>query len=125
MDGYLLHPTIAVLALAGSLALAGTIAAADAQSSSPSTPIAPAPDAGQPNLTRPNGSTNGPAGTAVQTRTSRSLYSNGAEVDTSQDFQKTQSYSSGGGALSAHTHIQSTGPVTTVKPPSSSQEIPQ
>jgi len=38
---------------------------------------------------------------------------NGAQTDTSQSFNKTQSYSSGNGALTAHTHIETTGPATT------------
>ena len=98
---------------------------ATAQVPSPSVPNAPQPGLAQPNLTQPNLATNGPAGTAVQTQTTRNLYRNGAEVDSSRVFKKSQSYSSGNGALSARTHIETTGSVTTVKPPSPSQEIPQ
>jgi len=88
-------------------------------------PGASAPGLAKPGLTQPDRSTNGPAGTAVQTQTTKTVVAPGTEVDTSQSFKKNQSYTSGSGQLSAQTHIQTTGPVSVVKPVSPSQETPQ
>lgn len=66
---------------------------------------------------QPNLSTNGPPGTYDQTRTRRTTYANGVEVDTQQSFHKSQAYNSGNGALSATTVIKSSGPTTTVTAP--------
>ena len=60
-----------------------------------------------------NQSTNGPAGTYDKTTTRTTTAPNGAQTDTTESFDKTQSYTSGNGALTAHTHIETTGPATT------------
>ena len=39
------------------------------------------------------------------------------QTDTTQSFDKSQSYTSGNGALTAHTHIETTGPTTTTTRP--------
>ncbi len=60
-----------------------------------------------------NRSTNGPAGTYDKTTTQSTVAPNGGQTDTTQSFDKSQSYTSGNGALTAHTHIETTGPTTT------------
>jgi hypothetical protein len=60
-----------------------------------------------------NQSTNGPAGTYDATTTRAVVAPNGAQTDTTESFDKTQSYTSGNGALTAHTHIDTAGPATT------------
>ncbi len=60
-----------------------------------------------------NQSTNGPAGTYGMTTTQTTVAPNGGQTDTTQSFDKSQSYTSGNGALTAHTHIETTGPTTT------------
>lgn len=66
------------------------------------------------NLPQPNFSTNGPAGTTTSQTTQQSNYPNGAQVDTTRSFQKTQTYGNTNGMLHAETKIQTTGPATTV-----------
>ena len=70
-----------------------------------------------PNLVQPDLSTNGPAGTYDKTRTHKTVYANGVEVDTTQSFHKRQTYESGHGQLRASTSIKSSGPTTLVKVP--------
>ena len=60
-----------------------------------------------------NQSTNGPAGTYDMTTTQTTVAPNGGQTDSTQSFDKSQSYTSGNGALTAHTHIETTGPTTT------------
>ena len=60
-----------------------------------------------------NQSTSGPAGTYDMTTRQTTVAPNGERTDTTQSFDKTQSYTSGNGVLSAHTHIETTGPTTT------------
>lgn len=60
-----------------------------------------------------NQSTNGPAGTYGMTTTQTTTAPNGVQSNTTQRFDKSQSYTSGNGALSAHTHIETTGAATT------------
>jgi hypothetical protein len=60
-----------------------------------------------------NQSTNGPAGTYDATTTQTTIAPNGVQSSTTQNFDKSQSYTSGNGVLSAHTHIETTGPATT------------
>jgi len=135
MNGYLLATAIAAASVIGAATLTSAATVANAQTAqtqstqtqgtSLGVPNAPDPALAQPNLTQPNLSTNGPAGTAVQTKTTKLLYSNGAELQTSRRFKKSQSYTSGNGALTARTHVEVTGPATTVQTPSTQQEIPQ
>jgi hypothetical protein len=67
-----------------------------------------------------NQSTNGPAGTYDMSTTHTALVPDGTKTDTTQSFDKSQSYTSGNGVLSAHTHIDTTGPTTTtIIPPTS------
>jgi len=68
-------------------------------------------------LVQPNFSTNGPPGTYKKNQTRRTLYANGVEVQTTRSFQKSQSYSSGNGELSATTSIKGSGPTTSVSVP--------
>jgi hypothetical protein len=68
------------------------------------------------NSTQPNLSTNGPAGTYDATKTRRTIDSNGAATDTTQTFDKSQTYTGGNGALSAKTSIETTGATTTTLP---------
>jgi hypothetical protein len=60
-----------------------------------------------------NLSTNGPAGTYDSTTTQTTVAPNGRQTDTTQNFDKSQSYTSGNGALTARTHIETSGPTTT------------
>jgi hypothetical protein len=76
------------------------------------TPASPAQNLVQPDLT-----TNGPAGSYDKTKTRRTVYANGVEVDTTQSFHKRQTYESGHGQLRASTIIKSSGPTTIVKLP--------
>jgi hypothetical protein len=64
-----------------------------------------------------NQSTNGPAGTYDMSTTQTTLAPNGVKSETTQSFDKSQSYTSGDGALSAHTHIDTAGPTTTTTIP--------
>jgi hypothetical protein len=57
-------------------------------------------------------STNGPAGTYDMNKTTTTVAPDGATTDVTQRFDKSQSYTSGNGALSAHTHIETVGPAT-------------
>ena len=98
--------------LAGAAALVLTTSVAVAQ-----TPPFDAANAPQPNM-----STNGPAGTYDVKKVRRTVDSDGNTTDTTQTFDKSQTYSSGNGALRAHTIIRSSGPTTTEAPSSS---IPQ
>ena len=67
-----------------------------------------------------NQSTNGPAGTYDMSTTRSAIAPDGAKTETTQSFDKSQSYTSGNGVLSAHTHIDTTGPTTTtINPPTS------
>jgi len=68
------------------------------------------------NSTQPNLSTNGPAGTYDMTKTRRTIDSTGVATDTTETFDKSQTYTGGDGALSAKTSIQTTGPTTTTIP---------
>ena len=65
------------------------------------------------NSTQPNLSTNGPAGTYDMTKTRRTIDSSGVATDTTETFDKSQTYTGGDGELSAKTSIQTTGPTTT------------
>ena len=60
-----------------------------------------------------NRSTNGPAGTYDMTTTVTTVAPDGGQTDTTQSFDKSQSYTSGNGALTAHTHIETPGIETT------------
>lgn len=75
--------------------------------------LAQNPTVGATNSPSQNQSTNGPAGTYDTTTTRTTVGPNGAQTDTTERFDKTQSYTSGNGALTAHTHIETTGPATT------------
>ncbi len=79
------------------------------------------------NSVQPNMSTNGPAGTYVIHKEQSSVDANGNATVTKQSFTKSQTYSSGNGALKAHTVIQTSGPTTTLVPiplvPTNPQEI--
>lgn len=66
------------------------------------------------NLPQPDYSINGPAGTATRQTTRQTNYPNGAQVDTTKKFEKTQSYGNSNGMLSARTKIKTQGPVTTI-----------
>lgn len=79
--------------------------------------IAQTSTSGDHNLVQPDLSTNGPAGTYDKTKTRRTVYANGVEVDTTQSFHKRQTYESGNGQLRASTSIKSSGPTTIVKVP--------
>lgn len=79
--------------------------------------VAQTSTSGDRNLVQPDLSTNGPAGTYDKTKTHRTVYANGVEVDTTQSFHKRQTYESGHGQLRASTSIESSGPTTIVKPP--------
>ncbi len=79
--------------------------------------VAQTPAAGEQSQVQPDLSTNGPAGTYDKTKTHRTVYANGVEVETTQSFHKRQSYESGHGQLRASTSIKSSGPTTTVKVP--------
>ena len=80
---------------------------------SASAALAQSPAVDATNSPSQNQSTNGPAGTYDMTTTRTTVAPNGVQTDTSKSFDKTQSYTSGNGALSAHTHIETTGPTTT------------
>jgi hypothetical protein len=75
--------------------------------------LAQSPAVDATNSPSQNQSTNGPAGTYDMTTTRTTVAPDGAQTDTIERFDKTQSYSSGNGALTAHTHIETTGPTTT------------
>jgi hypothetical protein len=75
--------------------------------------LAQSPAVDATNSPSQNQSTNGPAGTYDRTTTRATIAPDGAQTDTSESFDKTQSYTSGNGALTAHTHIETTGPATT------------
>ena len=64
------------------------------------------------NSPSPNQSTNGPAGTYDMTTTQKHIAPDGTETEATPRFDKSQSYTSGNGALSAHTHIETMGPAT-------------
>ena len=68
------------------------------------------------NSAQPTMSTNGPAGTIVVKKVKTTRDAGGQDTQTTESFAKTQSYSSGGGALTAHTVIHTSGPVTTMAP---------
>ncbi|HXQ52170.1 MAG TPA: hypothetical protein VN802_13830 [Stellaceae bacterium] len=68
------------------------------------------------NSTQPNLSTNGPAGTYDMTKTRRTIDSSGVTTDTTQTFDKSQTYTGGNGALSAKTSIETSGATTTTLP---------
>lgn len=80
---------------------------------SASVALAQSPAVDATNSPSQNQSTNGPAGTYDMTTTRTTVAPNGAQTDTTERFDKTQSYTSGNGALTAHTHIETTGPTTT------------
>ena len=90
----------------GAVALALSVGSAAAQSA----PL----DAS--NSTQPNMSTNGPAGTYVTQKVQRTVDGSGYATVTKQSFAKSQTYSSGDGALKAHTAIRTSGPTTTAVP---------
>ena len=75
--------------------------------------LAQSPAVDATNSPSQNETTNGPAGTYDMTTTRTTTGPNGAQTDTTERFDKTQSYSSGNGALTARTHIETTGPATT------------
>ncbi len=68
------------------------------------------------NSAQPTMSTNGPAGTIVVKKVQTTRDAGGQDTVTTESFAKSQSYSSGDGALKAHTIIHTTGPVTTTTP---------
>jgi hypothetical protein len=59
---------------------------------------------------------NGPAGSESMTKTKRVIDSNGTVTEQSKSFDKSQSYTSGDGELSAHSTVR-TNEQTTVTPP--------
>jgi hypothetical protein len=77
------------------------------------------------NSTQPNMSTNGPAGTYSSQKVQQSVDGNGQISKTTQSFSKSQTYSSGNGALTAHTIIHTSGPTTTTTPTPVTQTDPQ
>ena len=79
--------------------------------------VAQSPSFDATNSTQPNMSTNGPAGTYDTITTRRTIDSSGAISNTTESFDKSQTYTSGDGALSAKTSIQTTGPATTITMP--------
>ena len=60
----------------------------------------------------PTRATNGPAGTVERAHAGIAVDGSRAATRTSDTFKKTQTYTNGDGQLSAKTHIQTTGPVT-------------
>ena len=82
-----------------------------------SSAIAQSPSFDATNSTQPNGSTSGPAGTYDSSKTQKTIDTKGVETDTTDTFDKSQTYTSSGGALSAKTTIRSTGTTTTTPPP--------
>lgn len=68
------------------------------------------------NSAQPTMSTTGPAGTIVVKKVQTTRDASGRTSQTAESFAKSQSYSSGDGALTAHTVIRTTGPVTTTMP---------
>ncbi len=93
--------------LAGAAAFAMMTGAALAQSA----------NFGATNSPQPTMSTNGPAGTYSATKTQRTIDGNGVETDKTESFDKSQTYTSGNGELSAKTGITTSGSTTTVMPP--------
>jgi uncharacterized protein YpuA (DUF1002 family) len=91
--------------IAGAAALAMLSTAALAQSGSPQ------------NTVETPAVTTGPAGSFSETKKEHSVDSNGVEVNKSQSFDKTQSFSSGAGTLNATTSTRSSAEVTTTVPP--------
>jgi hypothetical protein len=91
---------------AGATALALMTGSALAQS--------PALDA--TNSTEPTMSTTGPAETYDMTKTRRTMDARGVETDTTETFDKSQTYSSGDGQLSAKTSVKTTGSTTVTTP---------
>jgi hypothetical protein len=69
------------------------------------------------NSTQPTLSTNGPAGTYDATKTEKAIDARGVETDKTQTFDKSQTYTSGNGELSAKTSIGTTSTTTTTAPP--------
>jgi hypothetical protein len=67
----------------------------------------------QSNAPEPTRATNGPAGSVEAARAGIAVDSNGAATGMSETFKKSQSYTDGNGLLTARTHIETTGPVTT------------
>jgi hypothetical protein len=61
----------------------------------------------------PNRLTNGPAGSVDASHAGIVVAPSGTATSTTETFKKTQSYTSGNGLLTAKTHIETTGPVTT------------
>jgi hypothetical protein len=58
-----------------------------------------------------------PPGNITVTRTRRTIDANGVERDSTQTYEKSQSFSSGNGVLSSDTRTQTYGQTTTVVPP--------
>lgn len=79
--------------------------------------LAQSPPLDATNSTQPNASTSGPAGTYDMSRTQKSIDGNGVETDKTDTFNKSQSYTSGNGELSAKTSIKTTGSTITTTPP--------
>ena len=94
--------------LAGTALLALTTSAAFAEN----------PPFSTTNSTQPNMSTSGPAGTYDTKTTRRTVDASGHATATTKSFDKSQTYSSGNGALRARTIIRSSGPTTTEAPTS-------
>lgn len=94
--------------LVGAASLALTASAAFAQN----------PPFTATNSTQPNMSTNGPAGTYDTKTTVQTVDASGHATESTKTFDKSQTYSSGNGALRAHTIIRSSGPTTTGAPTS-------
>jgi len=69
------------------------------------------------NSTQPTWSTTGPAGTYDMTKTRRTVDGKGDETSTTKTFDKSQTYTSGAGALSAKTSIGTTSATTTITAP--------
>jgi hypothetical protein len=97
--------------IAGAAALAMVSSAALAQSVSTQTTIQTPPVQMAPAITT------GPAGSFSETKTERSIDSNGVEVNKSQSMDKSQSFGSGDGQLNATTHSGSSSEVRTIVPP--------
>ena len=83
--------------LAGAIAVALTTGSAFAQGNAPEA----------------NRSTNGPAGSVEAAHAGVVVDGTGTATGTAETFKKTQSYTNDEGLLSAKTHIETTGPVTT------------
>ena len=81
---------------------------------SASSALAQSPAVDATNSPSQNQSSNGPAGTYEHMTTTRTTVArDGARTDTTERFDKTQSYTGGNGALTARPHIETTGPATT------------